>query len=315
MLGVMNARMNDGVLLVAHGTINDLQELPAFLTQIRQGRAPTDEMVEEMGRRYAAIGGSPLMRITRAQASALAEAIQMPVLIGMRFGVAPISEALLGAAALGLSRLVVLPLAPFSVELYANETEQTYSRLKSSGHSLGFELLHVAPWGSHAGLVQAQYDAIISHFAGHIPLDTRIVLTAHSLPKRVIDAGDGYAKQIEAAVAALEQTLGRRTVLAYQSQSNNSTEWLGPSLLETLEKLAKDGEKNVAVVPIGFISEHVETLYDLDHEASVHAARLGLEMSRIAALNAGAGLVGVLADLVKECIKRADTSAIDSSIQ
>ncbi len=98
----MTALKNDGVLLVAHGTINNLEELPAFLTQIRRGRAPSNVMLEEMARRYEAIGGSPLMRITREQANSLADAIEMPVLIGMRFGIAPISEALLGAAALRL---------------------------------------------------------------------------------------------------------------------------------------------------------------------------------------------------------------------
>jgi ferrochelatase len=311
----MNALKNDGVLLVAHGTISNPDELPAFLTQIRHGRAPTNDMIEEMTRRYEAIGGSPLMRITREQANALADAIQMPVLVGMRFGTAPISEALLGAAALRLSRLVILPVAPFSVELYVTETALVYSRLKANGHSLGFELLHVKPWGSHAGLVQAQCDAIGSHFAGRIPPETSIVLTAHSLPLRVVEAGDDYAKQIEAAAAAVQQTLGHNSVLAYQSQGSDSTGWLGPSLAETLDRLAKEGTKNVAVVPIGFISEHVETLYDLDCEAKNHAARLGLEMLRIPTLNAGSALIEVMANLVRECIERADTLATHSGIQ
>jgi len=306
MLTPMNSPKNDGVLLVAHGTINDLTELPAFLTQIRHGRTPSNEMVAEMSRRYEAIGGSPLLRITREQANALADTIQMPVLIGMRFGIAPISEALLGAAALRLHRLVILPVAPFSVELYVNETALIYSRLKANGHSLGFELLHVPPWGAHAGLVHAQYEAIASHFVDQIPPDTSIVLTAHSLPLRIIEGGDSYARQIETAASELERALGRKTILAFQSQGNDGAGWLGPSLIETIDKLAADGAKHATVVPIGFISEHVETLYDLDHEAKDHARKLGLEISRVPTLNAGVGLVGVMANLVRECIGRAD---------
>ncbi len=210
---------------------------------------------------------------------------------------------------------MVLPVAPFSVELYVTETAFEYSRLKASGHSLGFELLHVTPWGSHAGLVKAQCDAIVAHFAGRIPPNTSIVLSAHSLPLRVIEGGDNYAQQIEAAAVAVEQVLGRSTVLAYQSQGSDSAGWLGPSLAETLDKLAKEGTKSVTVVPIGFISEHVETLYDLDREAKSRATRLGLEMFRVPTLNAGSGLIEVMASLVKECMERADTLVTHTSIQ
>ena len=271
-------------------------------------------MVREMARRYEAIGGSPLMRVTRAQANALADALQMPVFIGMRFGTAPISAALLGAAALRLHRLVVLPVAPYSAELYARETELAYSRLKSESHSLGFNLLHVAPWGSHAGLIQAHCQAIVSHLGGQIPADTCILLTAHSLPLQVIEAGDSYAQQIESSARAIESALGRTAELAYQSQGQELTEWLGPILADKLEELARNGAKNVVIVPIGFLSEHVETLYDLDHEAKEHASRLGIKMSRVPSLNTDVRLIVVMADLVEQCIRCAETSAADSTI-
>ena len=314
MIFPMNSPKSDGVLLVAHGTINNLDELPSFLAQIRHGRPPTEAMVREMSRRYATIGGSPLMRITQTQANALADALQMPVLIGMRFGIAPLAAALRKADALKLHRLVVLPMAPFSTELYATETAQAYSRLRSEGHCLDFNLLHVEPWGSHKGLIQAHCGAIISHLGGQIPTDTCIVVTAHSLPLQAIQAGDNYANQIDSIAQAIQLALGRPIVLAYQSQGQDSIDWLGPNLADKLAKLAKDGVTSVVVAPVGFLSEHVETLYDLDHEAQELASRLGLKMSRVSALNADARLVSVMADVVEKCILRADTSAARSPI-
>lgn len=262
-----------------------------------------------MTHRYEAIGGSPLMRITRLQASALAEALQMPVLIGMRFGVAPLPKALLGAASLNLKRLVILPMAPFSVQLYSRETAQAYSRLKSEGHSLNLELLHVTPWGSHGILIDAQRAAILSHFSGQVPERTRIVVTAHSLPLQAIELGDDYAEQVEASVLALESALGQSLTLAYQSQGQQPGGWLGPSLSDKLTELASAGVTNIAVAPIGFLCDHVETLYDLDLEAQAQSKRLGLKMTRVPALNAHPRLIDALAKLVEESIERAERSA------
>lgn len=306
----MKPEQNDGVLLVAHGTIDTLDKLPGFLTEIRHGRPPSADLVREMTRRYETIGGSPLMQITQAQANALADTLEMPVLFGMRFGIAPLSAALLGAAALRLRRLVVLPVAPFSVDLYATETALAYSRLKSEGHALGFELLRTAPWGMHPGLIQAHREAILAHLGEEMPPDTRIILTAHSLPLRVVEAGDRYAEQVEDSVRAIGVALGRTTLHAYQSQGQDSAPWLGPSLSDRLAELVPMGVKHVVVAPIGFLSEHVETLYDLDHEAKRVAQGLGLNMTRVSALNAHPSLIGVMKDLVEQCVARADSRTV-----
>jgi protoporphyrin/coproporphyrin ferrochelatase len=300
---------NDGVLLVGHGTVDNLEELPSFLTEIRRGRPPSEDLVREMRRRYEAIGGSPLMRITRSQASALSSVTQLPVLVGMRFGLAPLPAALLGAAALRLDRLIVLPVAPFSVELYSKETTLTYERLKSEGHSLNFELLTVMAWGCHPRLIEAQREMILSYLGAKNSDDLRIVVTAHSLPLRVIELGDDYARQVEAAAHALELALGRKTILAYQSQGQDAARWLGPTLGDRLAELANSGVKDVAVVPMGFLCDHVETLYDLDLEAQVRANQLGLNMTRVPALNAHPSLIDAMAKLVQECTLRAASAA------
>jgi ferrochelatase len=314
MLFQMRSKKSDGVLLVAHGTVTDLGDLPAFLTEIRRGRPPTSEMVHEMAQRYETIGGSPLTRITEGQASALADALQMPVLFGMRFGKARLSDAFMSAAALKLHRLVILPVAPYSVELYMSEAQSAYSRLKSEGHSLGFELLRVAPWGTHEQLIEAHHRSILAHLGGQIPENTRVILTAHSLPLRILEAGDTYAEQVRASANALKQVLARPIELAFQNQGEAQNEWLGPSLLAKLAEVAAQGVQRVVIVPIGFLSEHVETLYDLDHEAQKQAASLGLTLWRVPALNSHPRLISAMAELVRESFQRADSiSAISGS--
>ncbi len=290
------------MLLVAHGTIEQLDQMPGFLTEIRQGRPAPEALIQEMTKRYEAIGGSPLLRITRSQASLLAERLQIPVLFGMRFGTSKLPKALLAAAELKLDRLVTLPMAPFSVNLYVNETRRALAQLQSEGHSVGYDVVAVAPWGTHEGLVRAQRNALLSALGGQIPSDTCIVVTAHSLPLRAIQSGDDYAEQVEAFVAALDTALGQKTVLAYQSQGQDSIGWLGPKLSDKIDELAARGVKQIAVVPIGFLCDHVETLYDLDHEARLHAEKLGVRMLRVPALNDAPSLIDVMANLVKESL-------------
>lgn len=312
MLFHMRSEESDGVLLIAHGTVTDLGNLTAFLTEIRRGRPPTSEMIQEMTRRYETIGGSPLIRITEGQARALADVLHMPVLLGMRFGEVRLSDAFLRAAALKLHRLVILPVAPYSVELYMSEAQRAYSRLKLEGHSVGFELLQVEPWGTHEQLIEAHRQSILAHLGGQIPENTRVILTAHSLPLRILEAGDTYAEQVQDSASALKRALGRPIELAFQNQGEAQNEWLGPGLWETLACVAAQGVEQVVIVPIGFLSEHVETLYDLDNEAQEQATGLGLTLRRVPALNLHPRLIGAMADLVRESFRRADSLSASS---
>lgn len=299
----MDPTRNTGVLLVAHGTVEQMEQMPAFLTEIRQGRPASPVLIQEMIRRYEAIGGSPLLRITRAQASLLAERLQLPVLFGMRFGSSKLSTALRAAAELKLRRLVVLPMAPFSVELYVNNTKSAFAKLESEGHRLGYDLVPVKPWGTHEGLVRAQRDALMSSIGGQLSQDIGIVVTAHSLPMRAIQSGDDYPEQVEAFVRAFDAAIGRKSVLAYQSQGQDSSQWLGPQLHEKLEELASRGVRQIALLPIGFLCDHVETLYDLDFEAHAQASRLGIRMQRVPALNDAPALIDVMAKLVEQSLE------------
>ncbi len=307
MLTRMSLTAHDGVLLVGHGTVSSLAALPDFLREIRRGREPPDTLLAEMVRRYELIDGSPLLRISHEQAEALAEQVQLPVLIGMRFGECRIADALQHAARAGIRRLVVVPMAPFSVGLYVNETRQVLKELQAAGHGRGLELYTVSDWGEHPQLIEAFRVAVLAKINECERCDATIVATAHSLPRHVISLGDTYAIQVQASVNALQCALGRELILAYQSQGEGGGTWLGPSLRERIEQLAQHGTREIVVVPIGFLSEHVETLYDLDHEARSQAERAGIKMIRVPALDAHPGLILCLKDMVCAALGRSST--------
>jgi ferrochelatase len=282
------SRATDGVLLTAHGTVERLEELPEFLLRIRHGRPAPPALVAELERRYTAIGGSPLLATTRAQAEALERAMGLPVFVGMRLFRPELDDALSAAVGAKIRRLAVVPLAPFSVHVYAKAAEQARERL-----GLGLELAAVTPFGQSAEFLDA-HAALIGPLLTRAP-EEQLVLTAHSLPVAVVRAGDPYARGVEASARALAARLGVEALLAYQSQGADGGDWLGPDLRASLIQAKDAGKSRVVVAPFGFVSDHVETLYDLDIEARGWAEALGLEFQRVPALNAAPGLVAALA--------------------
>lgn len=287
----MATARGDGVLLVAHGSVERLEELPEFLRRIRHGRPASPELVAELTRRYEAIGGSPLLEITERQARALGQQLGLPALVGMRLSYPSVEQALQRAAELGIARLVVLPLAPFSVHVYWQAAQKSREQLAAELGTKTPELVPVAAWGEEPALVEAHARVIEPLLAAHDPDDTGLVLSFHSLPTRVIESGDPYSKLAHAAAEAVAKKLGRAHTIAFQSQGADGGSWVGPDLPTVFDRLASDGRRRVVVAPIGFLAEHVETLYDLDIEAKALAAARGLEFARAPALNTDAGLV------------------------
>lgn len=284
-----------GVLLVAHGTVENLDDLAAFVARIRHGRPAPPGLVDELRHRYEAIGGSPLLHTTRAQAQALAQRLEAPVLVGMRLWEPGVAEALAGAAALGLKRMVVIALAPFSQHVYwdaANKVAQ------SSGS--GVELVPSAAWGEEPAFIAAHAATIAEH-ARPRP-GAAVVLSAHSLPSVAIQRGDPYAELVAASAKAVEAQLGRPVQLCYQSQGADGGEWLGPTVKETLSALAAAGKRQVVWAPFGFLADHVETLYDLDVEASAMAKEQGVELTRVPALNVHPGLIDALSAVARRAV-------------
>lgn len=275
-----------GVLLVAHGTVENLDDLGAFVARIRHGRPAPPGLVEELRHRYEAIGGSsPLLQTTREQAQLLAKRLEAPVLVGMRLWEPGVEQALVGAQALGLSRLVVVALAPFSQHVYWDAAQKV---AQAAGTTV--KLVPSAPYAEEPAFVAAHVDLIERHAPASAPL----VLSAHSLPRIAIERGDPYARLVEASAAAVSAKLGRPVRLCYQSQGADGGAWLGPDVRETLTALAAEGHREVAWAPFGFLADHVETLYDLDVEAKNIAQSLSLSLSRVPALNLHPGLTAAL---------------------
>ncbi len=287
----------DGVLLVAHGTVENLDDLPAFLSRIRHGRPCSPELVAEVRRRYTAIGRSPLLDQTREQASKLSARLQLPVFIGMRLWEPSIEQALEQAFDAGTQRLCVLPLAPFSVHVYVRAVEAVAEVLRERGKRAP-SLVPAPAWGEHPAFVGAHADLVLRN----TPAEAALVLSAHSLPSQAIATGDPYATLVLATARAIGARAGRSYRVAYQSQGADGGAWLGPDLHLVLKQLAGEGLNDVVLSPVGFLTEHVETLYDLDVEAAGWAGQLGLKLTRLPAIGAHPGLIEALADVVRAAL-------------
>jgi ferrochelatase len=296
------ATLRRHVMLLGHGTIDQPQDIPAFLSNIRRGRPSPPELVLEIERRFREIGGSPLLRIGRELASELSAALSLPVHLAMRFWHPFLKDVLREVATQGCDELVVVPLAPYSGALYASEVKRQSSELQRDG--VPMPRLACAPsWGTEPRLIQAFAETLNRALAG-LPearrAAARVFFTAHSLPLSVIRQGDSYADEVCETAAAVSRRAGlvQDTRVVYQSQGASAEPWLGPDLHSSLRDAAADGVRDVVLCPIGFLSDHIEVLYDLDIEAKHWADDLSIALTRTASLNAGPALVGALSCVV-----------------
>ncbi len=293
--------MSTAILLTFHGTVAHLDELPAFLLRIRRGRPVPPELLEEVRHRYELIGGSPLLAITERQAAALEAELGLPVRVAARLWAPEIPEVLARMKAEGIQRVVSLPLAPQSVSLY-------HASVKEAAQPLGLEVAEVPAYGL--------YDELLAAFEGTVnqaieaaecpSSEVDVVLSAHSLPMRVIRSGDAYEtefREMADAVAARLATKVRSVSIAFQSQGASNEPWLGPDLNATFSSLRAGGSSHVLIAPIGFVAEHVETLYDLDVEAKKLALEAGFaRYSRAKALGEAEGFTKALARAARTCL-------------
>jgi ferrochelatase len=289
--------VTSGVLLLAHGTPESLDDMPEYLTLVRGGRAPSPELVAEMRRNYAAIGGrSPLTEVTRAQAEALARELAdgTRVFVGMRNWRPFIADALRDAQAAGLGELVAVPLAP----QYSTLSVAKYREATEAGRPDGLAVRFVDAWHDHPGLLDAFAEKVKEALL-RSPADA-VVFTAHSLPRRVIEAGDPYTEEVAATARGVALRAGLDDFrLAWQSAGRTNEPWLGPTLEEELQALAAVGARRVLAAPIGFVADHTEVLFDIDVQAREAARGLGLRLQRTASLNDSPRFIATLADLVR----------------
>jgi protoporphyrin/coproporphyrin ferrochelatase len=285
-----------GVLVMAHGTPESLDQMNEYLALVRGGRAPSAELIAEMRSNYAAIGGrSPLTEITLAQAAALRERLggTIPVVVGMRNWRPFISDAVVEASLMGVERLVGIPMAPqFSTLSVGKYVDAALAALPE-----GLEFECIDPFYEHPGLV----DAFAERLRESSPADgeDEVIFTAHSLPVRVSLAGDPYRDQVQATAAAVARRCGLdRYHLAFQSAGRTPEPWLGPDIGDLVRQLGAEGVRSVIVVPIGFVSDHTEILFDIDVQAAAAAREAGVRLRRTGSLNTSPRFIGALAELV-----------------
>lgn len=286
------------VLMMAHGTPDKLEQMQEYLSLVRGGRRPSPELVAEMTRIYAAIGGrSPLTDITRSQARALEDELgaSFRVFVGMRNWHPFIREAVAEALSTGAERMIGLAMAP----QYSALSAQKYLDAAREAAPAGFPLSLVRQWYDHPGLLDAFAEKAGEKMAGSSPFDA-VVFTAHSLPERLRHEGHpSYSFQIDKTAEAVASRVGlSRWTVAYQSAGRTPEPWMGPDIREVLAELAGGGSRRVLVVPVGFVCDHTEILFDIDIQAAAAAREKGLTLVRSASLNTSPIFIRALADIV-----------------
>ncbi len=301
------------VLIMAYGSPGSLNDIEPYLLNVRGGRPTPPPMIEAIRARYGAIGGrSPLLQITQSQASALdallkeiSPAQPFRVFVGMRHWHPYIQDAVQQIGEAGLAHVVALCLTPYTSTL---STQAYFDQLDRALASAGprLSLARIPGWHLHPPFIHA-LAVKVQRALDEAPETTgpggKVVFTAHSLPVTPSPGPDGYAEQVSATALAVAKELGlaaSQWTLCYQSAGAARGEWLGPSLEATLDTLSQSGVKHVLVAPIGFVSDHIETLYDLDIAGAGHAKAKGLSFKRAEALNTEPAFIQALAQIVLE---------------
>ena len=283
------------VVLMAYGSPERLDDVPAYDTDIRGGRPIAPERLDELVERYRRLGiepGSPLNAITEETRAALERELGVPVFTGMRHWTPRIAEAVERALAGGAQTIVGLVLAPhysrMSIGAYRGRLEEAVA-----GRA---DVRFVERWGDEPGFIELLADRIRG-------TDAHVVFTAHSLPARILDEGDPYEEELlETSRLVADRAGVDDWSFSYQSESATGEPWLGPDVLDHLEALRERGVEHVLVCPVGFVADHLEIRWDLDTAAAERARELGLGFARIEMPNAEPAFVATLAGIVRRVL-------------
>ncbi|MEO7703324.1 MAG: ferrochelatase, partial [Thermoflexales bacterium] len=285
-----------GVLVMAYGGPDQLDDIEPYLLDVRGGRPTSPAMIAEMRERYREIGGrSPIREHTQEQAQALQAALDQSgghfsVHIGMRHWTPYIKDVMAEMAGAGIDRAVALVMAPhysrMSIGAYYKKVDEARSPLL---------MQRIEQWHLLPGYLDALTDhtrAALDRFPAKSDFSCPIIFSAHSLPERILTWGDPYRDQLMATVAALVERLKPAVHrFAFQSAAMTPDPWLGPDISQVLGELAAEGHRNVLVAPIGFVCEHVEILYDIDVVLQRQARSLGVHLERIEMLNTAPAMI------------------------
>ena len=286
------------VLLMAYGGPGSLDEVEPYLLDVRGGRPTSPQFVDEIKARYARIGGrSPIRELTEAQAAGVQRALgeRFAVYVGMRHWHPYIRDVVQRMLADGQRRAVGIVLAPH----YSAMSVGAYQKQLLDAAAGRLETALVRSWGDHPkflDLVAERVAQALQRFPS--PQAVQVLFTAHSLPERILASGDQYPAELRVSAAAVARRAGLATWhFAFQSAGATSEPWLGPEAGALMTELAGQGHEAFLIVPIGFVCDHVEVLYDVDIAYRALAERLGVRLERTASLNDDPRLVGALAEI------------------
>lgn len=300
------------VVLMTYGSPATMGDLPAYIRNVRGGREPDQALIAEFRRRYTLIGGSPLLKITREQAAALEKELNSlkdgnsyRVVAGMRFSPPFISDVVKEAAPESgvVVGLIMSPqFSPIIMGGYVRTIQEAVAALHRGGVSLRVaEDWHLQPYFLEA-LAQRVTEAL-DRLPPEVRDETPVLLTAHSMPKRVVEGEPGYIKDLEETAAAVAELVGLqegRWMFCYQSAGHTPEEWLKPDFADMMPRLKEGGYDHVIIAPVQFLADHLEVLYDIDIEASDAARRVGLPLVRTESLNDDTRFLSVLASVVAD---------------
>jgi ferrochelatase len=294
-----------GVLVMAYGSPDKTEDIEPYYIDIRRGMRPSPEQLQELTGRYNAIGGSPLLRITTEQANNLQNELgeAYSVFVGMRHWKPWILDAVQHMKQEEIEEMVGIVMAPhyssLSIEKYIGKAEEANEQLNAS-----MKTRYIKQWHNHPLFIEALNRKItkaLEHFTEKEKEGLHIIFTAHSLPERILLENDPYKDQlIETCNLISKKSNLKNWTFAFQSAGRTQEKWLGPDLLSVMDELHKNGSKAILVCSVGFITDHLEVLYDIDIEGKVHAEKLGVHLERTESLNADPLLAKLFAELIRE---------------
>jgi ferrochelatase len=294
------------VLLMAYGTPRSPEEILPYYTDIRRGRPPTDEQLADLKARYDAIGGiSPLAARTEAQRDALQRALDniapntFTVQLGLKHAHPMIEETVENIASQGIKQIIALVLAP---HFSSYSIGQYVGRAQAAAERHGINVIGINSWATEPAFI----DFLATDMAAKksaLPVRTRVLFTAHSLPQRIIDGGDPYPHELHATATAVTNKLGLVEGddwgIAWQSAGRTPEPWIGPDILDVIDTIAASNQADAVLISAcGFVADHLEVLYDLDIEAKHRADHHGLQFGRTTCVNDDAVVMAALAQRV-----------------
>lgn len=305
-----------GVLVMSYGTPQNMEDVEAYYTHIRRGNPPTTEQLADLIRRYEAIGGMfPLRENTDKQVLALEESlnqsaaddVEFVCFQGLKHALPLIEDGVQAMAQVGIKEAVGIVLAPHYSILSIGDYMK---RAQAEAETRQIKMRFVESYHLHPALIDA-FALRVQESLLRFPEETReqvkIIFSAHSLPTKILEMNDPYVEQLLDTSKAImnKSKLSNPWQFAWQSAGQTPVPWLGPDILDVVKELqAEEAVQQFLIAPIGFVSDHLEILYDLDIEAQALAKELGVHLERIPSLNTDPKYVQTLTDAVLTQLER-----------